>query len=71
MLEDDTHKILAQREIEAKEKDTTLRFYTKREKPFTAYLYKSDNIFVEAPDDPFAGSNDESEGEIFSLDDEE
>lgn len=53
VVEDDTQKLLAKRNLAHPVEDTTLRFHTAEAKPFTAFLFNSESITMDKPNDPF------------------
>lgn len=53
VLEKDTNKFLVKRKLNNPNEDTTLRFYTEYEKPFTSILFNSDEIIMSIPEDKF------------------
>ena len=58
VLEDDTKKLLVQRNLNNSNEDTTLRFHTEEAKPFTALLFNSDDVILDFPEDQFTDDDD-------------
>ncbi|SPL69615.1 hypothetical protein [Acinetobacter stercoris] len=56
----ETAALLAQRKLNNPIEDSTLRFYTDHQKPFNSVLVNSNDISIEAPEDPFFHEDDES-----------
>lgn len=67
VIEDSTSKLIAQRNLNNAMEDTTLRFHTAEEKPFTALLFNSENFALDKPEDPFF--NEEEVDDESSFDD--
>jgi hypothetical protein len=67
-MENDTKKLLAQRNLNNPNEDTTLRFHTAEEKPFTALLFNSENITMDRPDDLFFNEDEVDEEPSFDTD---
>ena len=63
VIENDTKKLLAQRNLNNLNEDTTLRFHTAEEKPFTALLFNSDDVILDFPEDPFKNDEDLTDDE--------
>lgn len=53
VIETDSQKLLAKRNLNNSTEDTTLRFHTAEAKPFTALLFNSNDIILDYPEDPF------------------
>lgn len=68
VMENDTKKLLAQRNLNNPNEDTTLRFHTAEEKPFTALLFNSENITMDRPDDLFFNEDEVDEEPSFDTD---
>ena len=62
VVDDDTGQLLVQRKLLESNQDTSLRFYTSVEKPFTAMLFYDDVISMDSPIDTFI-DEDEDEDE--------
>jgi len=58
VLEKDTNKFLVKRKLNNQNEDTTLRFYTEYEKPFTSILFNSDEIIMSIPEDKFINEDE-------------
>ncbi|PWB12974.1 hypothetical protein DCO44_16520 [Acinetobacter sp. AM] len=65
VIEDTTAKLLAQRELNNSTEDTTLRFHTAEEKPFTALLFNSENLTFDKPNDHFFNEDEVDDEQSF------
>lgn len=69
VVEKDSSKILARRNLTKSDEDSTLRFHTAEEKPFKAMLFNSENFKLDKPDDPFF-NEEEIDEDLAKHDDE-
>ncbi len=70
IVESDSGRLLAKRQLLEADKDTSLRFYTSEEKPFTAMLFYDDVISMEAPIETFFDEDEIEENHNISNDNE-
>lgn len=63
VVEKDTSELLAQRDLNKGDQDTSLRFHSEEEKPFNALIFHSEKTQAHTPDDHFFHEDDESEDE--------
>lgn len=68
VVENDSGRLLAKRQLLEANKDTSLRFYTSEEKPFTAMLFYDDVISMEAPIETFFDEDEIEENHHISND---